>query len=212
MLKDWVAKNIESVGGGYNFNVHYKGSFFASFRLNMIGLHNITNSLFAIAVAHFCGINKNTIVSGLSSFLGVERRFERIARLDNCSVIIDYAHHPTELINSIEGLSAVYKRILYVFQPHTYTRTLKLFDDFVEVLGSLSDIVIFKTYPAREVEIKGGTAKDLFDALCVPNKQYFDDNLSLIEYLETQKNVFDCILILGAGDLATILKNHYSTH
>ena len=204
----WRVENIEGYAGGYSYNVYYGKSFFGSFRLNMIGLHNVYNSLFAIATANKCGISKDIIAEALASFKGVERRYESIARLGNCNVIIDYAHHPTELKNSVEGISGVYNRVLYVFQPHTYSRTLKLFDEFIEVLDGLSDLVIYKTYPAREEVINGGTAKDLFDALTVVNKFYLDNESELLQFINSKRDVYDCVLVLGAGDIALKLKKN----
>lgn len=205
---DWQVKNIEAYGGGYNFNAYYKREFYNSFRLNCIGLHNVTNALFAISVAHELGINKDVICDALSDFMGVERRYEKIASIGECNIIIDYAHHPTELRNSIDGIKGVYNKILYIFQPHTYSRTLKLFDDFIDVLSPLKDMVLFKTYPAREEVLIGGRAEDLFNALKSPNKEYFDDIDNLMTYIKENAHKFDCILILGAGDLADKLKSY----
>ena len=210
VFKDFEVKNIESIGGGYNFNVFHMGEFYHSFRINVLGYHNVVNSLFAIAVAHKLGVSKETIEKALADFQGVERRYECIKTYSSgCRVIIDYAHHPTELKNSIEGLQDVYKNILYVFQPHTYTRTLKLFDEFIEVLSSLQYLVLYKTYPARENVIAGGTAKDLYVKLDNKNKYYFDEVNKLELFLKEKSVEFDCILILGAGSLADILKRNF---
>ena len=208
---NWSVKNIECFGGGYSYNVYKNGEYYGSFRLNMIGIHNVYNSLFAISVADKCEIAKDTIMNALSSFKGVERRYERIASINGCNIIIDYAHHPTELKSSIGGISGVYKRVLYVFQPHTYSRTLKLFDEFVEVLSSLSNVVIFKTYPAREKLLSGGTAKDLYNSVRNEFKNYFDDLEELNAFINAKCHEYDCILVLGAGDLALKLKDKYST-
>lgn len=208
--KDWQAKNIEYIYDGYNFNVYYKNEYFETFRLNVIGLHNVTNALFAIATAYQLGIDKECMVEGIADYMGVERRYERIARINNnCNVIIDYAHHPTEIKASINGISAVYKNILYVFQPHTYSRTKKLFNDFIEVLQTMDHLVIFQTYPAREEIIVGGRAIDLFKALKVNNKEYFENIEKLIEFIYNKQMNYDCVLVLGAGDLADKLKKFF---
>ena len=212
----WEARFIKGDTCGYLFAVYFKAHFWAEVRLNMIGLHNITNTLFAIAVAVECGIDKDTIVDAIAGFLGVGRRYEKIATCDGCNVIIDYAHHPTELKCSIEGISGAYSRVLYIFQPHTYSRTLGLFDEFVEVLSELNDLVLFKTYPAREDVIVGGTAMDLYhkliaekiDKTSIENRaiRYMDDIVDIEKYIRKKAGDFDCILVLGAGDLADKLK------
>jgi len=213
---DWRAKQIEFVGNGYNFNVYYKNKFFHTFRINVLGEHNITNSLFAIATAHECGISRDVMELALANFVGVERRYETIKVFpEGCRLIIDYAHHPTELKASIDGIKDVFKRVLYVFQPHTYSRTKCLFAEFVEVLGDLYNLVVFETYPAREKVIAGGTAKDLYSALSSKSsagnfqQKYFDNVEKLMEFLKAHADNFDCILVMGAGDLAEKLKRNY---
>jgi UDP-N-acetylmuramate--alanine ligase len=208
---DWKASHIHFMGDGYNFNVFYKGKFWNTFRLNMLGEHNIFNALFAIATAHFCGIKKSVIEEALSGFKGVERRYECIHTYNSgCRVIIDYAHHPTELDASIKGLQGVYSSVLYVFQPHTYSRTIGLFNEFTGILRGLPNIVMFATYPAREKLIAGGTAMDLYLALNTQNKKYFDNTEDLLHFFDDKCTEYDCILVLGAGNLAENLKNKYN--
>ena len=205
---DWEVRNIEFIGNGYNFNVYHSRQFYGEFRINMLGLHNITNSIFAIAVAHQMDVPQDVIKSSIAGFQGVERRYECIHTYETgCRVIIDYAHHPTELKTSIEGLNGVYKRILYLFQPHTYSRTKALFNDFIDVLGKLSNIIIYPTYAAREKEIAGGRAIDIYTALGLKDKYYIDNIESLISTMKSFSTTFDCILVLGAGDLADKLKS-----
>lgn len=210
---DWEIKTVEFIGNGYNFTVNKQGVFYDSFRLNLLGYHNVINALFAIAVADAFGVEKSIISRGLSSFMGVGRRYETIYKFNNgCRVIVDYAHHYTEIKNSIAGIQDIYKNILVVFQPHTYSRTAKLFDEFVETLSCIDSLVLFKTYPAREVEIKGGTAKDLYHAVKSNKKAYFDSANSLLTFINHNYNKFDCVLVLGAGDLAEELKRNYSNY
>ena len=213
IFKDWEIKNLEFVANGYNYNVYKNGEYYETFRLNMLGYHNVQNSLFAIAVADKLGIDRSVISTALSSFVGVGRRYETIHIFKNgCRVIIDYAHHYTEIKNSINGISEIYKKILVVFQPHTYSRTLKLFDEFVETLSNIENIFLYKTYPAREKYMKGGSAIDLYRAITSNNKKYFTNEQQLMSYIEEDIYKFDCILILGAGDLAEKLKRKYSNY
>lgn len=216
---DWEAKNIEFLYNGYSFNVYYKKQFNGTYRINMLGIHNVTNALFSIATAHLCGIDKDVIELALVNFQGVERRYETIKLFDSgCRVIIDYAHHPTELKASMEGLKDVYLKTLYIFQPHTYSRTLRLFSEFLKTLESMDNLILFDTYPAREEVVVGGRAIDLYEELklrkdkknSVQNLQYFDSVEELDKYIINAKKDFDCILVLGAGDLAEKLKRKYA--
>ena len=204
---DWQVKELEFVYGGYNYNVLHKGVFYGTFRLNMLGEHNVRNSLFAIAVADKLGVKKEVIARAISNFQGVGRRYETIHTFNNgCRVIIDYAHHYTEIENSIKGISDIYKNILIVFQPHTYSRTLKLFDEFVDTLSKFDKVILFQTYPAREELLVGGTAKDLYNAISSKDKIYFSRVDELFEFIKSNNVSYDCVLILGAGDLAEKLK------
>ena len=106
----------------------------------------------------------------------------------------------------IKGISDIYKNILIVFQPHTYSRTLKLFDEFVDTLSKFDKVILFQTYPAREELLVGGTAKDLYNAISSKDKIYFGRVDELFEFIKCNNVSYDCVLILGAGDLAEKLK------
>ena len=211
IFQDWEIKAVEFIGGGYNYNVYKQGVFYDTLRLNMLGYHNLINSLFAIAVADKFGIEKTTINRAISSFMGVGRRYETIHIFSSgCRLIIDYAHHYTEIKNSVAGIKDIYDNILVVFQPHTYSRTEKLFNEFVDTLSAIDSLVLYKTYPAREELIIGGTAEDLYRAVTSKKKAYFDNLDSLHAFIKRNSNKFDCILVLGAGDLALDLKRNYT--
>jgi len=212
IFDEWQISQLEFVAGGYNFNVYYKGELFETFRINMLGYHNVINALFAIAVAYELNIDKSIISSAISSFQGVERRYETIKVFPNkCRVIIDYAHHPTEIETSYNGIEGIYNKSLVIFQPHTYSRTLKLFDEFVDVLSKINNLIVYQTYPAREETIEGGTAFDLYKKIKHSNSQYFDNIQCLVSYINSNSENFDCVLVLGAGDLAEKLKRYYAS-
>ncbi len=206
---DIEAKNIVYNNLGYDFDVVSNGEFWGSVRLNIIGKHNITNTLFAIAVAMAYGLEKNVIIDAIRGFRGVKRRQEKIGELGGVPVVIDYAHHPTEIEASLRGFGERFSSPLVIFQPHTFSRTKALFDDFVKVLGGIDNLLIYKTYPAREKEILGGRAEDLCGALC--NAKYADDINTLIEWIEgeVKSGGTDGIVVLGAGDLAEKLKLYF---
>ena len=206
--KDWQVKEIDYSQNGYDFMVEYKGKFWGKARLNIIGKYNVYNALFAIAVADKYGIPKETILSAISRFSGVERRCEKIASIGDIPIIIDYAHHPTEISSVLHSLDAMYSNILVVFQPHTYTRTMSLFDEFIGALQDRKNLIIYSTYPAREKEIIGGRAEDLVSAIgCAEYEYDFTRLVSRID--KADKCGFDLVLVLGAGNLAEMLKVYY---
>lgn len=204
---DFPICNLNYNNYGYDFDVCYDNKFY-HFRLNMLGEYNVTNALFAIIISFRYGINYNIIAEALAHFRGVDRRLERIGMINSIPVIIDYAHHPTEIKNCLAGIRSQFRSPLVIFQPHTYSRTLQLFDQFVEVLETCENLIIFSTYPAREKEIHGGRAIDLSNAL---NCDYYDEIDRLIQYMQSLGDEnFDLILVLGAGDLGEKLRNEIS--
>lgn len=207
--EDIEARNIVYSDFGYNYDVYLKGAFWGAIRLNVVGKHNITNSLFAVSVALKCGIKKEDIIDGIGGFRGVKRRQEKIGEICGVPVIIDYAHHPTEIASSLQGFGECFSSPIVVFQPHTFSRTKALFDDFVKVLNKAQKLILYKTYPARESEIYSGRAEDLSKAIVGSS---YEDNLDVLWGKltnEAKKGVFDAIVVLGAGDLAEKLKSYF---
>ena len=143
---------------------------------------------------------------GIISFKGVKRRFEYIRDYRGVPVIIDYAHHPTEISSSISGIKSVYKSVLCVFQPHTFSRTLTLMSEFKCCFKGVDTLAIFRTYKAREKSIIGGRAVDLYRECKVKDKVYINSKRALKEYLDTNNlSKYDVVLVLGAGDIADIV-------
>jgi len=207
---DWTACNIEYKLSGYDYDVYFKNKFIGHFRLNMIGEYNVINSIFAISVAYKYRIDIETIIKAVASFKGVKRRNELIGNIDNIPIVCDYAHHPTEINNSIKGIRQIFNNPLIIFQPHTYSRTLTLFKDFVKVFNDVDNVIMYKTYPARETLIEGGTAKDLYNAITCNNKYYIEDVCDLVKSIKKiiKNNKIDGVIVLGAGNLYDMLENY----
>ena len=163
------------------------------FTLQVPGAHNRENARTAAQVGRVLGVKECVIKKALENFQGVDRRFQRIGG----NVISDYAHHPVELVATIETAKSIYQKPLVIFQPHTYTRTLALFDDFVKALSSC-DCVLYKTYAARELPIVGGRAKDLAAKLGV---KYIATPTTLNNFIKKVSNQYDAIILAGAGDM-----------
>jgi len=171
-------------------------------KLNTPGLHNVYNALAAISVARKLGVSIETCASALSNFSGIARRFETLGRMGGADIVIDYAHHPRELDFAFSTAVKLYKKPLFVFQPHTYTRTVALFDEFVDSLKN-QNVVIYKTYSAREISLPGGTGLDLAVAT---GKLYFHNSDCLMEYIGSVSKNHDAIIFLGAGDIDQIAR------
>ena len=148
---DYCAKDVSSSDGRYSFTVCAKGRRLGRVSLSVDGKHNILNALAAACVALNVGISFRYVQEGLADFSGVERRFERIGFVNGARCIADYAHHPEEIAAAIKTAKCTVDGKIYViFQPHTYSRTKLLFKDFVKVLSSVDNLLIYRTFAARE--------------------------------------------------------------
>ena len=203
---DFHAANASEKNGRYCFDLIYREKKLGRIELKVVGEYNMFNAIAAAACAYTEGIKFSAIKRGLENFTGVKRRFEKIGSLSGAAVIADYAHHPSEIRAALKTAEKIAKDRLYVvFQPHTYSRTLFLKDDFKAVLGDVERLILFKTFPARERPIEGGSAYDLYEEMG-KRGQYFDDADKLYEFLKSNMREKDAALILGAGDLYDIMK------
>ena len=202
----YVAKNIScNKENLLVFDCYYKTRCLGKIFLRAFGIHNVKNALFAIAISRKYGIDFAIIQKALSNFKGVKRRME--IKSPSPLVICDYAHHPSEIRASIAAaklqiLKRTHKKLLVVFQPHTFSRTQAFFDDFVGVLKMSDEIFLFKTFPARENESQGKNAKDLYREIKKTQKscRYFEDVAKLKKAVKNL-NKSHVTLVLGAGDL-----------
>lgn len=164
------------------------------------GLHNVKNALAAAAAALYTGIAPEYIAQGLSTYRGAERRFEYKGELNGAKIYDDYAHHPGEihaLLQMTKGLG--FNRVICAFQPHTYSRTKALFDDFIRELQLADLALIEEIYPAREVNTTGISSKDL--AAKIPGAEYYPTLGTLEARLRELAQPGDLILTVGAGEL-----------
>ena len=197
---DVSAANVRSSGGRYSFHLRICGETFEKIKLNVYGRHNIYNALAAAAVAEYYGYPPSFTAKGLKKFRGIRRRFEQIGRINGAELIADYAHHPREIAAAFQTAREICGgRLFVVFQPHTYSRTKLLFDDFVSVLSGAENLVIYKTYAAREYFDAAGSALTLSEHL--PNSLYIESVRELEIYLRCSLSAGDVALFLGAGDI-----------
>ncbi len=183
-----------------SFDIMIFGKFYCHVDLQVFGKHNVYNALAAAASAYVMGVEGEYTSRGLAAFTGAGRRMEYKGSLNGADIYDDYAHHPGELHALIDSVRLMgYKRIILAFQPHTYTRTKALFDDFVEELKRVDVPVLAEIYAAREQNKIGISSRDL--AKKVPGAVSFDTLPEVGAYLRTIAKEGDIILTVGAGDI-----------
>ena len=197
---DVQAVNIVSRGAQTDFDVLDHGKFFAHLHLQVPGIHNVKNALAAAAAAMTLGVSPTAVTYGLAGFRGANRRFEFKGKYNGADVYDDYAHHPGELkalLDAVEPLG--YKRTIVIFQPHTYSRTNALFNDFVEQLKRPDWAILAEIYAARETNTLGissaSLAKEIPGSIFRPT---FDEIESI---LRASVQPGDLVLTVGAGDV-----------
>ncbi len=200
LLADYRAADLRSNGEKYTFTVEEYGKALCRVKLNAIGRCNVYNALAAFAAMRSFGFHETEIAKGLESFTSVKRRFEKIGEYKGVSFICDYAHHPREIAATAKTAMGICRGSLYVvFQPHTYSRTKLLLLEFVDALRPIKNLVIYKTYPAREKFDKEGCALTLSHA--VGNCLYAENVFVLKTWLKKTVREGDTVLFLGAGDI-----------
>jgi UDP-N-acetylmuramate--alanine ligase len=194
------AENLRVVYGAYEFDLHAEGLALEGLRLGMPGRHNVENAIAASTVALRLGVTPELLRSGLASFRGVSRRFETRIAGPRVVFIDDYAHHPKELDACIASVREMYpgKRITGIFQPHLFTRTRDLADDFGKSLAALDDLLLLDIYPAREEAITGITSQWLLTKVPLEAKACVSKE-ELLKDLE--QRAVEVVITLGAGDI-----------
>ena len=205
-----TAKNIkEYQSGRYSFDCCFLEKKLCKIKLGVFGKHNVLNALAAVAVALNYGVDLKIIKASLLNFKGVKRRFEEYPSVNGARVFHDYAHHPTEIKAIIElAKNMTENDVFVIFQPHTYSRTKLLIDEFVTCFRGAREILIYKTYPAREKPELGFDQTELSSRLLKAGEKSksFIDYYSMKRYIQSQLKVGDILLILGAGDIENFAK------
>jgi UDP-N-acetylmuramate--alanine ligase len=159
---DYRAEDVEQLEGAMAFNLKVRGAARGRVRLNMIGRHNVANALAALAVAEEVGVPFDVAAHALATFEGVGRRFEKKGMAGDVLVVDDYGHHPAEIHATLRAARDAYQRRLVVaFQPHRYTRTRDLFDDFTKAFNQADVLLLADIYAASEAPIEGISAEKL---------------------------------------------------
>lgn len=203
--KNVTAKNITLKNGKYSYDAYVNNKYFAHIDLGCYGKHSIINSLAVIGVCVLLNIPKKYVKIGLGRQLNIKRRFEIIKK--NPFVVHDYAHHPTEIKETIQTFKkCTDKKVLVVFQPHTYSRTKTLFNEFLKCFDDVNELYIIKTYSAREKFDKTASGFALYKALKSKGKncKYYASYLVAKEKIQEKTIQGYDVLILGAGDIENL--------
>ncbi len=204
---DFKAENVSYDENGFgNFTVSFFGESI-EVKLNVPGRHNVLNALSCFAAGYALGIKKEVIREGVSEFSLVHRRFEKKGEVNGATVIDDYAHHPTEIMCTLETAKNIAKeRVRVIFQPHTYTRTRALFDEFKKAFSSADEIIVCDIYAAREKDTGLVSAKELSDAILKEGKdaKYIKDFDEIASYIKDTSKEGDIVITMGAGDVCKI--------
>lgn len=193
--------HVENITDDYrSYDVICDGEFYCHLRLGVVGRHNALNALAAAGTAWMLGVPGEVAARGIASFHGAGRRMEFKGKFNGADIYDDYAHHPGELAATIEAVRTMgYKRIVVAFQPHTYTRTKALFDDFVRELKKPDQVVLAEIYAARERNTIGISSADLAEQ--IPGAVFCETLPEVTEWLRENAREGDVILTVGAGDI-----------
>ena len=205
---DFSAQNIVFSQDGFpEFDVYKFGDFYSHFKLSIPGRHNVLNALSCIALCDAYGIDKSCMQSAFEKFTGADRRFEFKGIVNGAKVYDDYGHHPTEVAATAKALNnKKFNKSWVVFQPHTYSRTFNLLDDFAHALLSFDNIIVTDIYAARENNTYNISSKDLADAIIKLGKdaKYIPSLDDCASYLKENVKENDIVLTLGAGTVTNI--------
>lgn len=190
---------------------YFKVNDLGEFKIRLIGRHNVYNALAVLAASYALGLEVTEIKKYLATFLGTTRRAQYLGDFKMIPIFDDYAHHPTEVTSTISAFKDAYpkKRLVTVFHPHTYTRTLALFDDFKKSFSGADELIIIDIYGSAR-ETQGGTSsKELINAIQIWNKEqgisqkviHQTDLVAVEKYLRENLKANDLLLLMGAGDI-----------
>ncbi len=188
-----------------NFRAFFRGKSLGPFRLSMPGIHNVSNALAAIAIGLELDVPVDLVRKGLASFAGVERRFQLRGEQRGIMVVDDYGHHPSEIRATLAAAKQGWdRRVVVLFQPHRYTRTRDLLEEFAAAFHQADQLFVTEIYPASEAPIPGVTGARLVDAIRAaghPEVTWAPRKEALVEQVLPALQAGDMVLTLGAGDI-----------
>jgi UDP-N-acetylmuramate--alanine ligase len=209
-ISDYSCKNLSTDHlGCFGFDVVAKGAPMDGLhvQLHVPGLHNVSNALAVIAASVKLGVSTDVILSSLAEFAGTDRRFQKKGEVNGFTIIDDYAHHPQEIAATLAAAKNYpHNKLHVIFQPHTYSRTKALFDDFAKALSAADEVILAKIYPARETDTLGMDSSMLSEAIAALGTP----SVSFETFEEIEAYVLkacapgDLLMTMGAGDVVNI--------
>ena len=188
-----------------HFQVRTAGELLGPFELHVPGRHNVLNATAAVAIAHQLEVSAGQIAEGLRRFSGVDRRFQHRGEVRGITVVDDYGHHPTEIRATLAAARECgHRRIHVVFQPHRYSRTLDLLEEFRGAFTDADSVIVLPIYAASEDPIPGVTAERFAQRIKGPQVQFAPDFASAVAAVAAQAKEGDLILTLGAGNVSQL--------
>jgi UDP-N-acetylmuramate--alanine ligase len=187
------------------FQVVTKQGLLGPFELHVPGRHNVLNATAAVAIARQLEVPAEKIAEGLNRFRGVDRRFQQRGQARGVTVVDDYGHHPTEIRATLAAARECgHKRVFVIFQPHRYTRTLDLLEEFGSAFRDADSVIVLPIYAASEEPIPGVTAERLVEKIAGPRAQYAPDFAAAVAAVAAELREGDLVLTLGAGNVSQL--------
>ncbi len=200
---DFTCKNLKFDHGRPNFDVYYKGEYYASLSMSVFGRHNVSNALAAIAAAYSCKLPLDPTVDALNKFSGARRRFELVGKYNGADIVSDYAHHPTEIETTLKAAMEIgYDKVTCIFQPHTFTRTYAFFDDFIKSLSLCDKTVLAPVYAKRDKNLYNVDSSSI--ASKIDGAEVVSDLKSAADYIKNNAKENELYILMGAGDINSV--------
>ena len=198
---DFHAENVKIENGTITFDFISPVENVSNVKLGQPVPINIENGVAAMALAQLNGCTAEELRYGMSTYHGVERRFDFKINNDQHVLLSDYAHHPKEILQSAKSLRELYqgRKLTAIFQPHLYTRTRDFYKDFADALSHFDEVILTEIYPAREAPIPGVTSQLIYDNLKPGVEKSMIQKADVLNLVKSRD--FDVLIILGAGDL-----------
>ena len=204
---DYYSDNLQMKGEKISFDFHTKDGETHQFEWEIPGIHNVENATGALALLHHLGVDFEVLKKAIAGFKGIKRRYTRHKFADGKIYVDDYAHHPQEIAATIATAKKYpHKKLWVAFQPHTYSRTLALMDDFAGALSQADEIILADIYAAREKNTVGVTSDDLRKLMLSQNTNvyYIPDFPSIEEFILSHLQEGDLLITMGAGDIVEV--------
>jgi UDP-N-acetylmuramate--alanine ligase len=202
----WKGSKLAREGSTQTFRLMGEGQDYGTFSLSLPGLHNVWNAIGALVAAIKADADIEIMRSALPHFSGARRRFELIGEAKGISVFDDYAHHPTEIAVNVQAAKERFpgRRLVVLFQPHTYSRTRYLLDEFRTCFQGIDRLFILETFAAREAIAEGLEASALAEAVTTPPGTYVPSHAAALDLLQAELRSGDVFFTMGAGDVNNI--------